>query len=43
MGMTDTNCPKCGRDIFDLYEEHLSGNSNKYIRIENYCSFFDGE
>lgn len=43
MGMTDTNCPKCGRDIYGLYEDYLYGNSNKYIKIENYHSFFDGE
>lgn len=43
MGMNDTNCPKCGRDIYDEYEDYLGGNYNKYIKIKNYRTFFDGE
>ncbi len=41
--MDDTKCPKCGYDIYDKYSDYHFGDSNKYIKIENYHSFFDGE
>jgi predicted nucleic-acid-binding Zn-ribbon protein len=44
--MNDTECPKCGRDILDEYEDYHfdpHGKASKYIKIENYHSFFDGE
>lgn len=44
--MADTECPKCGRDIYDKYEEYqydLTCKASKYIKIENYHSFFNGE
>lgn len=44
--MSDTECPKCGRDIFDKYEEYQNDatcKASKYIKIESYRSFFDGE
>ena len=44
--MSDTECPKCGRDIFDKYEEYQYDSTckaSKYIKIENYHSFFDGQ
>ena len=42
----DTECPKCGRDIYNEYEEYqydITCKESKYIKIENYRSFFDGE
>lgn len=41
--MSDTNCPKCGRDIYKEYEDYHFAGVSKYIRVENYHSFFDGE
>ena len=41
--MDDMICPKCGRDIYPEYEERLSCGKSKYVKIENYHSFFDGE
>ena len=41
--MTDMNCPNCGRDIYPEYEDYHFGDESKYIKIENYRSFFDGE
>lgn len=44
--MSDTKCPKCGRDIYDEYEEYqydLTCKPSKYIEIVNYHEFFDGE
>ena len=41
--MTDMNCPKCGRDIYVEYEDYQFNGESKYIKIENFHSFFDGE
>ncbi len=47
--MSDTECPKCGRDICTEYEEYVDHKyddtckASKYIKIDNYRSYFDGE
>lgn len=41
--MDNTNCPKCGRNIYKEYEDYLFSGESKYIKIENYRSYFDGE
>ena len=43
--MSNTECPKCGRDISDEYDEYMFDDTcqpNKYIEVTNYHAFFDG-
>ena len=33
--MTGMNCPKCGYDIFEKYQNVLSGGKSKFVKITN--------